>query len=182
MSKITIENLHVKVEEREVLTNINLNFDLDKMHLLVGPNGAGKSTLLGVIMGNPLYEVTSGDIKLDGKSLLEMPTDERAKLGLFLAFQHPVEIPGVSMVNFLRTAYKSVVNPDVKMSEFSKLLKEKMKFLGIDTSFRGRHINSGFSGGEKKKSELLQMLLLEPKFALLDEIDSGVDRDSIKLI
>lgn len=182
MAELEIKNLSVSVEGKEVISDVSFSVSDNEVHVLVGPNGAGKSTILGAIVGNPAYEVTSGDILLDGESVLEKEVDERAKAGLFMAFQHPVEIPGVSLVNFLRTSYKSIVNPDVKISEFSKLLKEKMNFLNMDTSFRGRHINSGFSGGEKKRSELLQMLLLEPKIALLDEIDSGVDVDALKLI
>ena len=182
MSQLEIKDLSVEVEGKEVLSSISLTINEAEVHVLLGPNGAGKSTLLGTIMGHPSYKVTKGDIILDGKSVLEMDVGERSKAGLFMAFQHPVEIPGVSLVNFLRTSYKAVVDPNVKMSAFSKLLKEKMQFLNMDTAFRGRHVNSGFSGGEKKRSELLQMLLLEPKFALLDEIDSGVDVDAMKLI
>lgn len=182
MVLLEIKNLTVKVEGKLVLESLNVDVDEGNVEVLLGPNGAGKSTLLGVIMGNPKYHVVAGDIIFEGESILGLSVEERAKKGIFMAFQHPVEIPGVSLVNFLRTSYKSVVNPDVKMSDFSKLLKEKMKFLEMDTSFRGRHVNSGFSGGEKKRSELLQMLLLEPKLLLLDEIDSGVDVDAMKVI
>jgi Fe-S cluster assembly ATP-binding protein len=174
--------LVVKVEDKEVLKNVSFKIDTSEVCILMGPNGAGKSSLSNVLLGNPKYEVVSGDIVFNGKRINDLGTDERAKLGMFMSFQHPVEIDGVTMTNFLRTAYNSLKGKNLKINEFMKILNEKLKELEMDSKFRTRFVNKGFSGGEKKRSEMLQLLLFEPKFAILDEVDSGLDVDSIKLV
>ena len=180
--KLKVEDLHVNVNGKEILKGVDLEIDLGKVHALMGPNGSGKSTLANVLMGNPRYEVTKGRILLDNKDITELKADERAKKGLFLSFQYPSEISGVTMSNFLRTAYNSVKKNKLDVLGFHKLLKEKMKELKMDDNFSRRYINEGFSGGEKKRAEILQMSVLEPKFAILDETDSGLDVDSIKIV
>ncbi|MBI2106272.1 Fe-S cluster assembly ATPase SufC [Candidatus Woesearchaeota archaeon] len=180
--ELRIEDLHVSIENEEILKGVNLKIELGKVHALMGPNGSGKSTMANVLMGNPKYAITSGRIYLDDVDITDLPTDQRAKLGLFLSFQYPSEITGVTMSNFLRTAYNSIKGTKVNVLDFHKKLKEKMDELGIDTSFSSRYINEGFSGGEKKRAEILQMAVLEPKYAILDETDSGLDVNSIKIV
>ncbi|MBI3413123.1 MAG: Fe-S cluster assembly ATPase SufC [Candidatus Aenigmarchaeota archaeon] len=186
-SKLEIKNLHVVIDYKEILKGLDLTVNEGETHAIMGPNGSGKSTLANVIMGHPKYKITSGDIIFEGKSILALTPDRRAKLGLFMAFQHPLEISGVSLANFLRTAYKHInTGMDEKniasVSEFRKLMKEKMNSLGIDEDFAKRYLNEGLSGGEKKKSEVLQATILRPKIAILDETDSGTDVDAMKTI
>ena len=180
--ELRIEDLHASIDGEEILKGINLKIKIGKVHALMGPNGSGKSTLANVLMGNPKYEVTSGKIFLDGEDITELSADERAKKGLFLSFQYPSEITGVTMSNFLRTAYNSVKKTNVNVLDFHRRLKDKMKELDIDSSFIKRYINEGFSGGEKKRAEILQMSVLEPKYAILDETDSGLDVQAIKIV
>jgi Fe-S cluster assembly ATP-binding protein len=188
MSTLTIKNLHVSIDENEILKGVNLEIKAGAIHAIMGPNGTGKSTLSYVIMGHPIYEVTEGEILLDGEDVLEMDVDERSRLGLFLAFQYPVAIPGVTVANFLRTALNArrrAENPEdkgISILEFRKMLKEKMDLLQMDHSFAGRYLNDGFSGGEKKRAEILQMATLQPKMAVLDETDSGLDIDALRIV
>ncbi len=188
MARLQIQNLFVEVEGKEILKGFNLTIQQGEIHALMGPNGTGKSTLSYAIMGHPRYKVTSGDILLDGKSILGLSTDQRANLGLFLAFQYPVSISGVTLANFLRVAVNSklkAADPDSKgisLVAFRKAMKAKMDFLGMDYSFAGRYLNEGFSGGEKKRAEILQLAMLEPKFAILDETDSGLDIDAVRIV
>lgn len=188
MEKLEINNLQVSIAGKPILNGVNLTVPQGEVHAIMGPNGTGKSTLANTLMGNPSYEVTGGQILFKGKNLLELPTDERSRLGLFLAFQYPVAIPGVTVANFLRTALNSkrrADNPEEKgipIPEFRKLLKEKMEELRVDSSFAGRYLNDGFSGGEKKRIEVLQMAVLQPEIAILDEIDSGLDIDALKIV
>jgi len=188
MSELVIKNLHVNVGDTEILKGLNLKVNQGEVHAIMGPNGSGKSTLAYSLAGHPHYEVTEGEVTLRGENLLELEADERSQLGLFLAFQYPVAIPGVTLANFLRTsinARRSAKNPDDKgipIPEFRRLLKEKMDLLKMDHSFAGRYLNDGFSGGEKKRAEILQMATLEPKFAILDETDSGLDIDALRTV
>jgi Fe-S cluster assembly ATP-binding protein len=188
MSELVINNLHVNVEETEILKSVNLTIKTSEVHAVMGPNGTGKSTLAYALMGHPKYKVTKGDATLDGKNLLELDPNERSKLGLFLAFQYPIAIPGVSVANFLRTAinaHRKAQDPEdkgISIPDFRKKLKEKMALLDMDESFAGRYLNDGFSGGEKKRVEILQMATLEPKFSILDETDSGLDIDALKIV
>jgi len=188
MSELNISNLHVNVADTEILKGLNLSVKQGEVHAIMGPNGSGKSTLAYALSGHPNYEVTDGEVTLMGEDLLELEADERSKLGLFLAFQYPVAIPGVTLANFLRTAInarRSAQNPDDKgipIPEFRRLLKEKMDLLKMDHSFAGRYLNDGFSGGEKKRAEILQMATLEPTFAILDETDSGLDIDALRTV
>ena len=190
MSKaLTIDNLRVAIDGKEILKGVNLTVRQGEVHALMGPNGSGKSTLSYALMGHPNYEVTEGTIKIDGVDLAEMEADERAKAGMFLAFQYPTSIPGVTVANFLRHAVTNVRNPDRKegedlmpMREFRKELKQTMEELGMDQEFARRYLNEGFSGGEKKRAEVLQMSLLKPAFAVLDETDSGLDIDAVRLV
>ena len=181
-SLIQITNLHASIDEKEILKGIDLTINSGEVHAIMGPNGSGKSTLSKVIAGHPTYKVTNGDILLEGKSILELEADERAREGLFLAFQYPVEIPGVSILNFLRTAINSRREKDIPVLEFRKMLYEKMDMLGMDKAFATRFVNDGFSGGEKKRNEILQMAILEPKLAVLDETDSGLDIDALRIV
>ena len=185
---LKITNLHVAVEEREILRGVNLEMKRGETHALMGPNGSGKSTLGLAIMGHPGYEVTEGTIELNGENVIEMSPDERARAGIFMAFQRPVAIPGVKMADFLRHATTNVRNPDRKegedlipMREFRKELKSKMEQLQMDPEFARRYVNEGFSGGEMKRAEILQLAMLQPKFAILDETDSGLDADAVRL-
>ena len=180
--ELKIENLHVNVENKEILKGINLVIKKGEIHALMGPNGSGKSTLSFALMGHPKYEITKGKVTLDGKNLLDMKVNERAKNGLFLSFQYPSEIQGVSLANFLRTAYNEVKNTKTNVMDFMKRLYEKMAILKMDKNFAKRHINVGFSGGEKKRTEMLQMAILEPKYAILDETDSGLDIDALRIV
>ena len=198
MSTLAIQNLHVTVADTEILKGVDLTLRSGEIHAMMGPNGSGKSTLSNVIAGHPHYEVTQGDVLLDGESILDMEADERARAGLFLAFQYPVSIPGVSVANFLRTAVSNVRGYTSKeadsnasgvigsnlipMRAFRRELNAKMKAFNVDSSFARRYLNEGFSGGEKKRTEVLQMAMLEPKFAILDESDSGLDIDALKVV
>ena len=181
MSLLEISNLSASTQKKKLLDNISLSIKSCEIVVVLGPNGSGKTTLVQSIMGNSKFEI-SGNINMLGENISSYETEERAKRKIFLSFQHPVEIPGVSMLNFLRQSYNLIHNTKLKTLEFSKLLDCKMRFLGLNRQFRQRFVNSGFSGGEKKLSELLQMLLFEPKIALLDEIDSGLDVNGIKLV
>lgn len=181
-NKLTIENISCNINNNQILKNINFEIESGKVVVLMGPNGAGKSTISNVLMGNPKYEVTSGKLILDGEDITDLETNEKAKKGLFMSFQNPVEISGVTMTNFLRTSYNALNNTNIQLAQFMKLLKSNMEELGLDAKFRGRFVNSGFSGGEKKRAELLQLMLFEPKYVILDEIDSGLDVDGIKLV
>lgn len=180
--KLEIQDLHVRIGEKEIVKGITLTIEQGELHALMGPNGSGKSTLANVLMGHPKYEVTSGKILLDGEDITDMEADERAVRGLFLSFQYPVEITGVTVENFLRAAVNSVRNEDLDVVEFDELLSSKMKDFGIAEDFKGRYLNEGFSGGEKKRMEILQMLMLNPSFAILDETDSGLDVDALRIV
>ncbi len=176
-----IEDLHVTVEDREILKGINLTVDKGEIHALMGPNGSGKSTLAYVLTGRPGYVVTGGKVFYKGENILELAPDERAKEGIFLAFQYPTEVPGVSVVNFLRTAYNAVHPDDQKSAmQFRMYLQEKIEMLEIPSELVDRYVNQGFSGGEKKRNEILQMAVLRPELAIMDETDSGLDIDALK--
>ena len=178
---LEIEDLHVEVEGKEILKGLNLTLDKGQIHAIMGPNGSGKSTLAYVVTGRPGYEVTKGRVLYNGKDVSELAPDERAKKGIFLAFQYPTEVPGVSVVNFLRTAYNAV-HPDAQKSAmaFRMFLQEKIDLLEIPTELVDRYVNQGFSGGEKKRNEILQMAVLAPELAIMDETDSGLDIDALK--
>jgi Fe-S cluster assembly ATP-binding protein len=186
MSELIVEDLHVSVEGKEILKGVNLKIKQGEIHALMGPNGSGKSTLSFAIMGHPNYEISKGRVLIDDKNVLDMEVNERAKAGLFLSFQYPSEIPGVSLANFMRTAYSAVKldksDKKIKIMEFMKILYEKMDLLKMDKEFAKRHLNVGFSGGEKKRTEILQMAMLEPRFAILDETDSGLDVDALRIV
>jgi Fe-S cluster assembly ATP-binding protein len=179
---LEIKDLHVRTEEREILRGLDLTVRKGETHALMGPNGSGKSTLANTIMGNPVYEVTQGRILLDGEDLTEADPDERARAGLFMAFQYPATIPGVSVANFLRMAVNAKREEPIKVKEFGKLLGESMDMLRIDRAFTSRYLNEGFSGGEKKRAEILQLAMLEPAIAVLDETDSGLDIDALRIV
>src|SRR6266487_839345 len=193
--ELIVKGLHVAVEGKEILKGLDLEVRKGEIHALMGPNGSGKSTFANTLMGHPRYDVTQGDILFKGQSVLEMEPDERSRAGLFMAFQYPVAIPGVSVANFLRTALNarlapSATNGDGAMptrkgiapKEFRALLREKMALLKMDDSFAGRYLNDGFSGGEKKRAEILQMALLKPEIAIMDETDSGLDIDALRVV
>jgi Fe-S cluster assembly ATP-binding protein len=188
MSELDIRNVHVGIDGHEILKGVNLIVKQSEVHALMGPNGTGKSTLAYALMGHPSYEITEGEVCFKGIDLLELKPDERSHLGLFLAFQYPVAIPGVSVANFLRTAINAqrrAKDPDdkgVSIPEFRRMLKERMDFLQMDHSFAGRYLNEGFSGGEKKRAEVLQMAALQPEIALMDETDSGLDIDALRIV
>ncbi|QIL46185.1 Fe-S cluster assembly ATPase SufC [Vagococcus coleopterorum] len=184
MSVLEIKNLHVSIEDKEILKGVNLTMNTNEIHAIMGPNGTGKSTLSAAIMGNPNYEVTEGEILLDGENILELEVDERARAGLFLAMQYPSEIAGITNAEFMRAAINSKRDDDNKMSvmEFIKKMDEKMALLDMPEEMAERYLNEGFSGGEKKRNEILQLLMLEPTFAILDEIDSGLDIDALKVV
>ena len=188
MSDIEIRNLHAGIDGKEILKGVNLTVSQGEVHALMGPNGTGKSTLAYVLMGHPKYEVTGGEVLLDGKNILELDPDERSRMGLFLAFQYPVAIPGVSVANFLRTAVNARRKADdpedkgIPIPEFRTMLKNKMDLLKMDHAFAGRYLNEGFSGGEKKRAEILQMAALQPEIAILDETDSGLDIDALRIV
>lgn len=181
---LEIRDLHVSVEGKEILKGVNLKVNQGEVHAVMGPNGSGKSTLAFALMGHPKYKITRGEILVDGKNIVEVSANERAKLGLFLGFQYPTEISGVSLFNFLKTAYNSLHQDNGKVSamEFREMIREKMKTLDVEESFMNRYLNEGFSGGEKKRGEILQMAILTPKIAFLDEPDSGTDVDALKKI
>lgn len=178
---LTIKDLRVSVEEKPILNGINLTVKQGEVHAIMGPNGGGKSTLAYALAGHPKYEVEGGEILLGDENLLELEPDARARAGLFLAFQYPTAISGVSMANFLRTSLNAV-HGDMPITQFRKLLLEKMEMLKMDRSFARRYLNDGFSGGEKKRAEILQMALLQPKFAVMDETDSGLDIDALRIV
>ncbi|MDR1606715.1 MAG: Fe-S cluster assembly ATPase SufC [Streptococcaceae bacterium] len=184
MSTLEIKDLHVRVEEKEILKGVNLTINTNEIHAIMGPNGTGKSTLSAAIMGNPNFEVTQGEILLDGEDILALEVDERARLGLFLAMQYPSEIPGITNAEFIRAAINAGREADDKISvmAFLKKLDDKMALLNMDEDMAERYLNEGFSGGEKKRNEILQLLMLEPKFAIMDEIDSGLDIDALKVV
>ena len=179
---LNIVDLSAGVEGKEILRNVNLKINYGEVHVLMGPNGSGKSTIANIIMNNPAYQVTGGDIIFDGESILEDTTDLRAKKGIFMSFQNPEEIPGVSVENFIRTAKSSIEGKTLPILKFNKDLKNEMESLSMDSSYADRYMNVGFSGGEKKKNEILQMLMLKPKFAILDETDSGLDIDATRIV
>jgi Fe-S cluster assembly ATP-binding protein len=188
MSELQIKDLHVTIGDKPILNGVDLTVPQGQVHAIMGPNGTGKSTLANTLMGHPSYTITQGQILFKDRNLLDLKTDERSRLGLFLAFQYPVSIPGVTVANFLRTAVNArrrAENPEDKgipVPEFRKILKEKMEMLKIDSAFAGRYLNEGFSGGEKKRAEVLQMAILEPEIAILDETDSGLDIDALKIV
>jgi len=177
-----IEDLHVSVEGKEILKGVDLAVNRGETHALMGPNGSGKSTLANTLMGHPRYEVTGGRVLFQGEDLLALPPDERARRGLFLAFQYPVAIPGVSLGNFLRAATRAVHGPSLTAGAFRRELMDKMKLLKMDPAFAARYVNDGLSGGEKKRAEVLQMAMLSPKIAVMDETDSGLDIDALKIV
>lgn len=187
-----VENLHASIEDKEILKGVDLTINTGEVHAIMGPNGSGKSTFANVLAGNPAYEVTEGSARFYGEDILEMDPDERAHLGIFLAFQYPTVIPGVSMANFLRMAVTNTRNaraeksggelPKMNPREFRRLMREKMQLLKMDDSFATRYLNEGFSGGEKKRAEILQLALLEPTLAILDETDSGLDIDALRVV
>ena len=185
---LEIKNIHASIEGQEILKGVNLTVKQGEIHALMGPNGTGKSTLANVLMGHPAYQVTEGQILFKGQDMTELAPDERARLGMFLAFQYPVAIPGVSVANFLRTAInarRKAANPEdkgISVPEFRKLLKSKMDMLEMSHEFAGRYLNDGFSGGEKKRAEILQMATLGPSLAILDETDSGLDIDALRIV
>ena len=192
---LVVKDLHVAVEGKEILKGLSLEVKKGEIHALMGPNGSGKSTFANTLMGHPRYEVTSGELLFKGRSILEMEADERSRAGLFMAFQYPVAIPGVSVANFLRSALNARLAPaetngsgampkhrGIAPKEFRALLRDKMALLQMDESFAGRYLNDGFSGGEKKRAEILQMALLKPEIAIMDETDSGLDIDALRIV
>ncbi|EOA9100571.1 TPA: Fe-S cluster assembly ATPase SufC [Staphylococcus aureus] len=183
-STLEIKDLHVSIEDKEILKGVNLTINTDEIHAIMGPNGTGKSTLSSAIMRHPSYEVTKGEVLLDGVNILELEVDERAKAGLFLAMQYPSEITGVTNADFMRSAInaKREEGQEINLMQFIKKLDKNMDFLDIDKDMAQRYLNEGFSGGEKKRNEILQLMMLEPKFAILDEIDSGLDIDALKVV
>jgi Fe-S cluster assembly ATP-binding protein len=188
MSQLEITNLHVSIQDREILKGLSLTVQQGEVHAIMGPNGTGKSTLAYTLMGHPNYTVTEGEVVFKGMNVLDLEPDDRSRAGIFLAFQYPVAIPGVTVANFLRTAINSrrrAVSPEDKgmpIPEFRKMLKEKMDMLKMDHGFAGRYLNDGFSGGEKKRAEILQMAALKPEIAILDETDSGLDIDALRVV
>ncbi|AKS67618.1 iron ABC transporter ATP-binding protein [Staphylococcus schleiferi] len=183
-STLEIKDLHVSIEDKEILKGVNLTINTGEIHAIMGPNGTGKSTLSSAIMGHPSYEVTKGEVLLDGVNVLELDVDERAKAGLFLAMQYPSEITGVSNADFMRSAMNAQREEgnEINLMQFIKQLDKQMDFLDMDKDMAQRYLNEGFSGGEKKRNEILQLMMLQPKFAILDEIDSGLDIDALKVV
>jgi Fe-S cluster assembly ATP-binding protein len=187
-SALEIRNIHANVEGKEILKGVNLVVKPGEVHALMGPNGTGKSTLANILMGHPSYEVTKGEVLFKGKNIIELAPDERSRLGLFLAFQYPVAIPGLTVANFLRSAinaHRKATNPEdrgIPIPQFRTMLKQKMDLLEMPHEFAGRYLNEGFSGGEKKRAEILQLAALEPTIAILDETDSGLDIDALRIV
>jgi Fe-S cluster assembly ATP-binding protein len=179
---LKIENLRIEIDGNEIVKGLDLEVGIGEIHAIMGPNGSGKSTLANVLMGHPRYEVIDGSVTFEGEDVLELEPDERAKLGMFLAFQYPSEVPGVSVANFLRTAVNSVREVELSPMGMYKLLQEKMAVMQMDPKFAERYLNEGFSGGEKKRNEILQMLMLEPRLAIMDETDSGLDIDALQVV
>src|SRR5256886_5109199 len=184
MQELIIQNLHVSIADQEIIRGLSLSVPRGEVHAIMGPNGSGKSTLAKVLAGHPDYHVTSGSVSMDGENIFELEPDERARRGLFLAFQYPSEIPGVTIANFLRAAVQARLpeGEELEATDYYTKLYEKMDLLEIDRSFTSRAVNEGFSGGEKKRTEILQMAMLEPKYAVLDETDSGLDIDALKVV
>ena len=184
MKELSIENLHVTIAGQRIVRGLTLKVTRGEVHAIMGPNGSGKSTLAKVLAGHPDYEVTAGKVMMDGENLLELEPDERARRGLFMAFQYPSEVPGVTIANFLRAAVQSRLpeGEELEATDYYARLYEKMELLGMDRSFTSRSVNEGFSGGEKKRNEILQLAMLEPKYAILDETDSGLDIDALKTV
>ncbi len=183
--KLEIKDLHATVDGKEILKGVNLTVSQGETHALMGPNGSGKSTLAYTLMGHPKYHVSSGQVLIDGESIVSLPPDKRVKKGLFLAFQYPVSVQGVSMFSFLRAAYNNSRPPGTEtptIFDFREVVADRLKLLGIEDSFLNRYLNEGFSGGEKKRAEILQMALMQPKFAVLDETDSGLDIDALRTV
>lgn len=179
---LTVKNLTAGIPGQEIIKNMNLEIGYGEIHVIMGPNGSGKSTLANVLMNNPAYQVTQGDILLDGESILEDATDKRAKKGLFMSFQNPVEVPGITVENFLRASYQEVKDSNIGYLDFHDKLLDYADILEMDEKYLDRYLNEGFSGGEKKKNEILQLLTLDPKFAILDETDSGLDVDAVRVV
>ncbi len=185
MKELSVDNLHVAIDGNEILKGLSLVVKPGEVHALMGPNGSGKSTLASTLMGHPRYEITEGSVNLGGEDIASLSPDKRAKAGLFLSFQYPAELSGVSLQNFLRTAYNNVKRPSgnpIPVLEFRRMLLENMKKLGMDEKFAGRSVNEGFSGGEKKRAEIVQLAVLDPTIAILDETDSGLDVDALKAV
>ena len=184
MQELTIRNLHVEIDGKEIVRGLSLSVPRGEVHAIMGPNGSGKSTLAKVLAGHPDYHVIKGEVLMDGQNILELEPDERARKGLFLAFQYPSEIPGVTIANFLRAAVQARLpeGEELEATEYYAKLYEKMEQLGMDRSFTSRSVNEGFSGGEKKRTEILQLAMLEPNYAILDETDSGLDIDALKIV
>ena len=182
MDILEIKNLHARVEEKEILKGVNLTLKTNEIHAIMGPNGTGKSTLSSVIMGSPRYQVTEGEILFNGKNIMDLAVDERARLGLFLAYQNPIEVPGVTNSDFIRTALKATTGENVSLFKFIKEFDKATSELKMPDDLAHRYLNEGFSGGEKKRNEILQMKMLKPKFAILDEIDSGLDVDALRIV
>lgn len=183
---LSIKNLHAKIDDKEILRGVDLKVKPGEIHAIMGPNGSGKSTLASVLAGHEMFEVSEGEVLFNGKDILEMAPEDRAREGLFLSFQYPVEIPGVSMVNFLRTSLNEIRKykgqEPISASDFLKLMREKKKLVDIDSKLTHRSVNEGFSGGEKKKNEIFQMVMLDPRLAILDETDSGLDIDALRIV
>lgn len=179
---LRVENLHVSVGGKELLHGINLTVNKGEVHVIMGVNGAGKSTLLHAIMGNPVYKVTEGHIYFEGQEITGLSVDKRAKLGIFLSFQNPISVAGITMENFIRTAKTTISGKQQRLFPFKRLMKARMEDLSMDLSYADRYLNDGFSGGERKKSEILQMRILDPKLAMLDETDSGLDVDAVRIV
>ncbi|MDT8718082.1 Fe-S cluster assembly ATPase SufC [Clostridium sp. 19966] len=179
---LKIENLYSEVEDKEIMKGLSLSVNKGEIHVIMGPNGAGKSTLVNVIMGNPKYKIKSGKVFFEEEDITELKPNERAKKGIFLSFQNPEEVPGITVENFLRASKSAITEKPIKIMAFKKELKQKMEYLKMDEEYAGRYLNMGFSGGEKKKNEILQMLMINPKLAILDETDSGLDVDAVKIV
>lgn len=179
---LRVENLHVSVGGKELLHGINLTVNQGEVHVIMGVNGAGKSTLLHAIMGNPVYQITEGHIYFEGEDITQLSVDKRAKLGIFLSFQNPISVAGITMENFIRTAKTTISGKQQRLFPFKRLMRQRMEDLTMDPSYADRYLNDGFSGGERKKSEILQLRILDPKLAMLDETDSGLDVDAVRIV